>query len=175
MVTSRHGDDLGGVAIGSGTGVQEIYSPQATHLPLLTYQRPLMDGRFEVEAGRTAANLYFLTSTLCAYLQTNAACGSPTFAFKTSNLTYFPASSWGARAKLHFTSRTFAHAGIFEVNPDRKRPDATGLEWGLHNATGTVVPFLVAHVRTNGAGRSDGRYEIGGWYDASKYADPPRR
>src|SRR5262249_42044848 len=42
----------------------------------------------ELEAGRLPANLSFLSSPLCAYLQTNSACGSPTFVFKTSNLTF---------------------------------------------------------------------------------------
>jgi porin len=172
IVTNRHGRDLGSVAIGSSTGVQEVYSPQATHLARLTYQQAVLDGRVEVEAGRTAANLYFLTSGLCAYLQTNAACGSPTFAFKTSNLTYFPASSWGARAKARFGDDTFAEAGVFEVNPDRRGPGATGLEWSVTNATGVIVPFQVGHTRSDRAGRSRGRLEVGGWYDASSYADP---
>jgi porin len=172
IVTNRHGQDLGNVAIGSSTGVQEVYSPQATHLARLTYQQVVLDGRVEVEAGRTEANLYFLTSGLCAYLQTNAACGSPTFAFKTSNLTYFPASSWGARAKVRFGDDTFAEAGVFEVNPDRRGPDATGLEWGVRNATGVIVPFHVGHTQSDPAGRSRRRFEIGGWYDASSYGDP---
>ena len=172
IVTNRHGQDLGNVAIGSSTGVQEVYSPQATHLARLTYQQAVLEGRLEVEAGRTEANLYFLTSALCAYLQTNAACGSPTFAFKTSNLTYFPASSWGARAKARFGDDTFAEAGVFEVNPDRRGPDATGLEWSVRNATGVIVPFHVGHIRSDPGGRLRRRLEIGGWYDSSSYADP---
>src|SRR5262249_58083818 len=124
------------------------------------------------EAGRLPANLSFLSSPLCAYLQTNSACGSPTFVFKTSNLTFFPPSSWGARAKGRLSDRTYAHAGVYEVNPDRTRPTATGFEWSVKNATGVIVPFEIGYTTTARNDRFPRTYQIGGWYDAAEYADP---
>ena len=104
-------------------------------------------------------------------LQTNSACGSPTFLFKTSNLTYFPPSSWGARVKARLADGGHVHVGVYEVNPDRTRPDATGLEWGVKNATGVIVPFQFSYT-TASRNQHSRTYQIGGWYDAAKYSDP---
>src|SRR5262245_11899391 len=73
-LTNRQGRNLADDALGTGTGVQEIYSPQTSHLSVLTYQQQMLGGRLEIEAGRLPANLNFLGSPLCAYLQTNSAC-----------------------------------------------------------------------------------------------------
>ena len=64
------------IALGTSTGVQEIYSPQAWHLSVLTYEQTLFDRPSDLEAGRTPANVSFFSSPLCGYLQTNSACGS---------------------------------------------------------------------------------------------------
>ncbi|HEX2461598.1 MAG TPA: carbohydrate porin, partial [Vicinamibacterales bacterium] len=80
--THRQGHNLADVALGTSTGIQEIYSPQSSHLSVLTYVHRLLDERLEIETGRTPANLNFLFfPELCAHFQTNSACGSPTFVF----------------------------------------------------------------------------------------------
>jgi porin len=170
--TNRQGTNLADRALGTSTGVQEIYSPQTSHLSVFTYEQALLGGRLELEAGRTPANVSFFSSPLCAYLQTNSACGSPTFLFKNSNLTYFPPSSWGARAKAQLGDRSYVQVGVYEVNPDRTRPAATGLEWSVKNATGVIVPFQVRYSTTSRRVARPGTYEIGGWYDAAAYSDP---
>jgi porin len=170
--TNRQGHNLVDFALGTGTGVQEIYSPQSSHLSVLTYEQLMFGGRVELEAGRLPANLHFLSSPLCAYLQTNSACGSPTFVFKTSHFTFFPPSSWGARAKGQVSKRIYVQSGVYEVNPDRTRPTATGLEWGVKNAIGVIVPFELGYTTTSLSDRLPRTYQIGGWYDAAKYSDP---
>ena len=170
--TNRQGRNLADFALGTSTGVQEIYSPQGWHLSVLSYEQTLFDGRLELEAGRTPANISFFSSPLCGYLQTNSACGSPTFVFKTSNLTYFPPSSWGARVKAQLSDRGYVHVGVYEVNPDRTRPGATGLEWSVKNATGVIVPFQFSYTTTTSQNEHSGTYQIGGWYDAAQYSDP---
>jgi porin len=170
--TNRQGSNLADTALGTSTGVQEIYSPQASHLSVLSYEQALFGGRLELEAGRTPANVSFFSSPLCAHLQTNSACGSPTFLFKTSNLTYFPPSSWGARAKAQLGGRSYVQVGVYEVNPDRTRPAATGLEWSVKNATGVIVPFQFGYSTAYRREDRPGTYEVGGWYDAAAYKDP---
>src|SRR5262245_40243367 len=170
--TNRQGSNLADLALGTSTGVQEIYSPQTWHLSVLAYEQALFGGRLELEAGRTPANVSFFSSPLCYHLQTNSACGSPTFLFKTSNLTYFPPSSWGARAKARLGGSSYVQVGVYEVNPDRTRPDATGLEWSVKNATGVIVPFQFGYSTTSRRADRPGTYEIGGWYDTAAYRDP---
>ena len=169
--THRQGRNLADFALGTSTGVQEIYSPQASHLSVLSYAQTFFDGGLELEAGRTPANVSFFSSLLCGYLQTNSACGSPTFLFKISNLTYFPPSSWGARVKVQLTDGGHVHVGVYEVNPDRTRADATGLEWSVKNATGVIVPFQFSYT-TASRNEHSRTVQIGGWYDAATYSDP---
>ena len=170
--THRQGHNLADVALGTSTGIQELYSPQSSHLSVFTYVQRSLDERLEIEAGRTPANLNFLVfPELCAHFQTNSACGSPTFVFKNSNFTFFPPSTWGARAKGWINRRMYVHMGVYEVNPDRLSASATGLEWSIKGATGVVVPFELGYI-TSGNVLKPGTYQIGGWYDTSDYKDP---
>ncbi|KAK0348955.1 hypothetical protein LTR94_035108, partial [Friedmanniomyces endolithicus] len=114
---------LSQIAIGNNTSVQEVWGTQNTHLAILTWEQKLLGGALDIEAVKSQANIHFLNSPYYCHFQTNSACGNPTFVFKNSNFTYFPASSWMAKAKLTIADHWFAHAGIYEVNPNRKRPD----------------------------------------------------
>lgn len=173
-VTNRHGKNLAAIAIGNNTSVQEIYGTQNTHLAILTWQQTLFDGRLDIEAGRSQANIHFLNSPLYCHFQTNSACGNPTFVFKNSNFTYFPASSWMAHAKLHVTPQVMLHAGVYEVNPDRKRASDHGFNFSTKNATGVIVPWELSYGRDSANDRLPGHYILGGWFDRGDYADPLR-
>jgi porin len=69
------------------------------------------------------------------------------------------------------SDRGYVHVGVYEVNPDRTRPGATGLEWSVKNATGVIVPFQFSYTSASRNAHSH-TYQIGGWYDAAKYSDP---
>lgn len=173
-VTNRHGSSLTPLAIGNNTSVQEIWGTQNTHLAILTYQQKLLSGRLEVEAGRSQANIYFLNSPLYCAFQSNSACGNPTFIFKVSNFTYFPASSWMAHATAHVTPTVYAHVGVFEVNPSRKRPEDHGVKFGMKDATGVIVPWEIGYGTDAATDRLPRHYAVGGWFDRGDYADPLR-
>ncbi|MCE9579685.1 MAG: carbohydrate porin [Deltaproteobacteria bacterium] len=169
--TNRHGDNLAATAIGNNTSVQEIFGTQNTHLAILTWQQKLGD-HVGLEAGRTIANVSFLSSPYYCNFQSNSACGNPTFVFKTSNFTYFPASSWGGHARAWLGSRVYLHAGVYEVNPDRKQADDHGVSFGIAHATGVVVPFEIGYATTRANDRLPRAYQLGGWYDTGDYEDP---
>jgi porin len=172
-LTSRHGDELSATAIGNNTSVQEIYGPQRTSLGLLAYSHTYLDRRLELEVGRLVANTAFLNSPLYCHFQSNAVCPSPTFIFKTSNFTFFPAPSWGAHIKAWLTGRWYFHAGAYEVNPEQKRRTADGLDWSTSAATGIVVPYELGYA----AGENEQlarHYRFGGWLDTGDYTDPSR-
>lgn len=171
---SRHGDNLATDEIGNSTSVQEIYGAQTERLANFTLEQKLFDGRLELEAGRTVANIHFLGSDLCNYFQTNSACGNPTFVFRTSAFTYWPVSSWGGHAKLWITPRVYAHVGTYEVNPHQAEVDQHGLEWSTTDATGVITPFALGYRTTAANDRLPRMLEIGGWYDSSDYSDPLR-
>jgi len=174
-VTNRHGRSLANDVIGNNTSVQEIFGGgQTTRLTLLSYQQKLFDDRLDIEFGRLVANISFLNSPLYCNFQTNSACGNPTFVFKTSNFTFWPVSSWGAHAKAWLTDRVFVHAGVYEVNPLHQQPGDNGLDFSIKGATGAIVPFELGYSTTFANDVLPRNYGIGGWYDASDYADPVR-
>jgi porin len=173
-VTNRHGKSLSAIAIGNNTSVQEIWGTQNTHLAYLTWKQEMLDGKLEVELGRTVANINFLNSPFYCHFQTNSACGNPTFVFKNSNFTYFPASAWGGHATAHFSDRVYLHVGAYEVNPDRKRESDHGVDFGIGNATGVIVPWELGYATNFSNDHLPRKYQIGGWFDRGDYSDPLR-
>lgn len=173
-VTNRHGKNLSAIALGNNTSVQEVFGTQNTHLAILTYEQKLLGGALYIELGRSQANIHFLNSPIYCNFQSNSACGNPTFVFKNSNFTYFPASSWMVHAKLSLTSGIWAHVGVYEVNPDRKRANDDGFSFGTRNATGVIVPWEIGYSAKLSDTRLPRNYIIGGWFDRGDYSDPLR-
>ncbi len=174
FLTNRHGRELSATAIGNNTSVQEVYGPQSTGLALVAYHQDYLDGRVDLEAGRIVANTAFLNSPSYCHFQSNSVCPCPTFIFKTSNFTFFPAPSWGAHIKAWTTSRWYVHGGVYEVNPEQKRPSANGFNWSTRPATGVIVPFEIGYQRSGKDNRLPRHYRLGGWRDTGDYADPSR-
>ena len=171
-VTQRHGQSLSNEAIGNNTSVQEIYGTQNLHLAYFTIEKKFFGGRLEMQGGRTVANIDFLNSPLYCNFQSNSACGNPTFIFKDSNFTYFPASSWGGYAKGWMTDKLYAKVGVYEVNPNDKHANDHGTNWSTKDATGVVIPWALGYSTTFANDSEPRDYEIGGWFDRSKYTDP---
>ena len=165
-ITQRHGSNLAADDIGNNTSVQEVYGTQNTHLAVLTVEQLLLNGRLDITAGRTVANIAFLNNPLYCDFQSNSACGNPTFIFKDSNFTYFPASSWGGDARFLVTPDTYIHAGIYEVSPVDKTSTSLGYNFSGEGDTGVVVPTEIGYTTATNL------YAIGGWYDDSEYSDP---
>jgi porin len=173
-ITNRHGDSLSALALGNNTSVQEIWGTQNTHLAILTWEQKLLDDRLMIEAGRSQANIHFLNAPIYCHFQGNSGCGNPTFVFKNSNFTYFPASSWMIRAKAEVLPHVTVHVGAYEVNPDRKRPNDHGFNFSTKNATGVIVPWELGYSKEGKGVRLPGHYIVGGWFDRGDYADPLR-
>lgn len=171
-ISSRHGDNLATDEIGNSTSVQEIFGGQGERLANLTLEQKLLNDRLVLEGGRTVANIHFLGSDLCSYFQLNAACGNPTFVFRTSNFTYWPVSSWGAHAKAWITPTIYAHLGAYEVNPHQADDGQHGLTWNTNDSTGVILPFALGYKTTLATARFPSMIELGGWHDRSDYRDP---
>jgi porin len=175
VMTDRHGRNLSADFIGNNTKVQEIYGTvgiQNVHLAVLTFEQKLFEGRLDLTAGRTEASNTFLFTPLFCNFQNNSVCGNPTFIFKDSNFTYYPASAWGGEAKGFVTEHAFLHAGAYEVNPADKRSTTHGFNWGVGQATGVTLPFEIGYASSFADDPLPRHYQLGGWYDSSIYADP---
>jgi porin len=165
-ITDRHGRNLAADDIGNNTSVQEVFGTQNLHLAVLTLEQKLLGGRLDITAGRTVANIAFLNNPLYCEFQSNSACGNPTFIFKDSNFTYFPASAWGGDARFLFTPNTYFHGGVYEVSPvDRTFLDH-GFNFSGRGDTGVTVPLELGYTTDQNL------YAVGGWYDTGAYSDP---
>jgi porin len=169
---NRHGNNLAKKHLGNSTSVQEIYGGQGSRLVLFSVEKHLLDNKLELEAGRMVANINFLGSDLCQYFQNNAACGNPTFVFRTSSFTWWPVSSWGARSKYWFTPNVYAHIGVYEDNSGHQDDSDHGLIWNTNESNGFIVPFTLGYRTTWDTARYPRTYEFGGWYDKTDYSDP---
>jgi porin len=165
-ITDRHGRNLAADYIGNNTSVQEVYGTQNLHLAVFTIEQKLLDGRLDITAGRTVANIAFLNSPYYCVFQSNSTCGNPTFIFKDSNFTYFPASAWGGDARFLFTPETYIHTGVYEVSPVDKTFLDHGFNWSGKGDTGVITPTELGYTP------GDNLYAIGGFYDTSAYSDP---
>jgi porin len=175
VMTERHGRNLSADYIGNNTKVQEIYGTagiQNLHLALLTFEQQLFDGRLDLIAGRTDASDNFLFTPLYCNFQMNSACGNPTFIFKDSNFSYYPASAWGGEIKGFVSERAFLHGGAFAVSPADKAATTHGFNWGVGQATGVTVPFEIGYASDFAGDEMPRHYQLGGWYDTSTYGDP---
>jgi porin len=173
-ITNRHGQSLSNIALGNNTSVQEIWGTQNTHLAILTWEQKLLGGAVDIEAGKSQANIHFLNSPIYCNFQSNSTCGNPTMVFKDSNFTYFPASSWMAKAKVTVARDWFAHVGIYEVNPNRKAADDNGFSFSFKGGTGFIVPFELGYGTDYSTARLPRHVILGGWIDRGDYADPLR-
>jgi porin len=79
-----------------------------------------------------------------------------------------------AHARLQITPRWFAHVGVYEVNPNRKRASDDGFNFSTRGGTGVVVPWEVGYGDDDGSTHLPGHYILGGWIDRGDYADPLR-
>ena len=172
VVTQRHGNNLAADYIGNNTSVQEVYGTQNFHLAQLTYEQKFWNDRIDFEIGRSVANVSFLASPVYCSFQSNSTCGNPTFIFKNSNFTYFPASSWESQVRFLLTDKVFFHIGAYEVNPDDKTATTNGFDFGVDHATGVTIPFELGYSTDFSNDAMPRHYGIGGYYDASQYSDP---
>jgi porin len=167
----RHGTNLSRSSLGNSTSVQEIYGGQGTRLAMLTLQQKLFNDHLVIEAGRSSAGNNYLTTETCQYLQNNAACGNPTYVFRSSNFTWWPVSSWMANATINFDAQRYFQIGGFQVDHSQAEDGEHGLRWNTHGASGWIVPYALGW-RSDAQAQHKALYEIGGWQDNSRYSDP---
>ena len=168
----RHGNSLSLESIGNDTSVQQIYGMQELRLTIFTYEQKLAEGRIDLEVGRSAGNLAFLTSPLYCQFQSNVICGSPVYIFQVSNFTAFPASGWMGRSMVYLTDKIFFHSGIYAADPRNTDPQQVGFDWSTRTATGVTIPMELGYGTDFKNDTLPRHYGIGAIADASKRADP---
>jgi len=195
IFTERWGSGLTPNAIGNVASVQEIFgaglTPRLTELdyeqtlPLVppisgeaadsaaNAARPSLDvhaGRVIMQNDFAASSTYWGGNLWCSY-QSNAICGTPVAAPNNSGYGYYPASEWGAYAKISPAPTFYVQTGAFQVDPLYGNR-GEGFDLGLYGTTGVMFPLELGFLSYDGHGAYDGSVRIGGYFDTSDVPGP---
>jgi len=144
------------------------YPKRQWELAQLSWEQQFSDSHINVLAGRINATWQFARSTYgcrfvsapdCPYQLTNT----------TGGFTGFPYVNWGARVTYQPDAR-YVSIGAFEINPERRNNN--GLDWGIHDATGVLIPVEVGYGTTFANDPYPKHLKIGGWYNSAPFTDP---
>lgn len=144
------------------------YPKRQWELAQLSWEQQFAQSHLNLLVGRINATWQFARSTYgCRFV---AAQDCP---FQLTNTTGgfsgFPYVNWGARLKYQPDAR-YISIGAFEVNPDRRNNN--GVNWGLNNATGVMIPVEVGYETTFASDPYPRHLKIGGWYNSAAFTDP---
>jgi porin len=132
-------------------------------------EQKLWNGRADIVAGRYTLGADFGASPLNCIFMALTICGNPRIMPLQRGFSSWPLTDWGARIRVHPTETTYVMTGLFESSTGSGGP--SGFHWSLNDATGAVVPLELGYEPSFGSNALTGHYEIGGFYDTSKYPD----
>ncbi len=162
LLIHRDGRNLS-AKIGNIFAVQETYSrPEGVGLVTLALEQSFYEGRINVMAGRIPETGDFANSPqyFCRF-QNLSICGVP-FIFPYDNtVTYYPASSWGARIRGLIGENWQLQTGVYQINP--RLANYNGFNLWERGTTGVSVPVELSF-RTAGADV----YKLGVMYETSR-------
>jgi porin len=153
--------------------VQEIYGSGGdvgVHLVSVYGEETLLNGRFDLAAGRMNVENDFASSPLYCNFMTNALCGDPK-ALPAGDIGHsaYPESVWATRLRVKPTPQTYIETGVYEVNQGlyTTEYDRTGFEFNTSRDSGVYIPVEIEWEPTLGPGNLPGHYKIGVGYDTS--------
>ena len=143
-------------------------APPGTRLTILSYTQSLLDDLLSIRAGRVAIDsLYGQEFAASWYFRsfTSVAFNAIPFAifYDSPGAFGYPATTWGARAKVTPNERWYAMAGIYNGDPDVGRADRHGVDFSFDGP-----PYGIGEVgyrRNQGAGDVglEGNLKVGGF------------
>jgi len=149
--------------------IQGYWYPQPQlQLAQLSWEQDFLSSHINVLAGRVNATWLFARSNYGCRFVSAPDCPNQ-LADTTGGFSGFPYVNWGARMRYQPDARYIA-IGAFEINPDRRYND--GLDWGVENATGVLVPVEVGYETSFATDAYPRTLKLGGWYNSSGYTDP---
>ncbi len=175
-LTDRNGRNLSNDAqLGSLQEVQGIYGRgQTWHWTQFSYSQKFLDGFLDWKIGRLVGGEDFADFP-CEFMNL-ALCGPPPGNIAINYWYNWPVSQWGTRLRASFKGFGYVQVGVFDANQNYLRT-SRGLDLGAPGGTsGVLVPVEVAWQPVI-AGRLEGTYKFGAWYNSSRSesAAPERR
>ncbi len=129
---------------------QDIYKNEFPqwHFGLMAFEQRLFHDHLDVIVGRLGTTAYYGHLVSNCYFQNGSTCGVPTVLNSETGFGLLPSATWGGNVKYSFSSKVYAEAGAYEVNPTIA--DSNGFHhWSTKGATGFTVPFEIGYQDTN--------------------------
>ena len=156
-------DDIAAEFGDNSLGYQTTYNMLSNQLSELTYEQKLLNGRLDIEFGRTHPNFYFTPMTC----QTYNTCYQDILYFDAGYISPLH-STWGGRVKYNLTPSSYIEAGTFANDEDWH--NRTGWDWALPIPPGTLN-LAEYGFDTDPGGKYPGHYAITGYYNSGEHDD----
>ena len=140
-------------------------------LPQLYYSQKLFDDRLELKGGRLPVGSDFFFG-LCEFINLTF-CGGQPGNILGGYIYNWPVSQWGGVAHYSVTKELKVSVGVYDANPQYLTTSNPGIYLlpgfpASNPASGVFVPV---ELTWSPAGRLDGTWRFGGWYDNASTID----
>ena len=140
----------------------------------LSYEQSLFGQHLNLRVGRIPAYTQFDGSELyCTFI--TSLCRTPAAYTFDRGYPPYPASSYAAIAQVRIAGPVYANVAVFENEPvlsTTSHDDFPGRDWGLNYASGATIPAQLGYRTTAQQERYPRAFDVGGFYDTGRYADP---
>ena len=146
----------------------------ALRLNELSYQQGFLHDGANIRVGRVSAYTQFDGSELYCTFITDLCRTAAAYTFDRGSPAYL-ASSWAGIAEARLTRRVYLHAGVYENEPIEATSNHGGFpgpDWGLNYANGATIPGQLGYRTTTENDRYPRAYDVGGFVNTGRYADP---
>jgi porin len=158
--------------------VQQLFGGQTIRMDHLALETSFFENRLDLVAGRLNALDDFATSSYFCYSQNIGICGNPFSLESNSNLSNYPLSSWGARARYDITRDFYSMTGAYNTYEHFADNKYHGVDFSIRHNSGVAIvqEFGYRPVQRRLAGYP-GFLKLGGFYDSEPrpaFAGGPR-
>ncbi len=168
--SNRAGSSLSKDDIGNVYAVQQLYGGQTTRLVQLALGTQLLDGTLDLVAGRIHGLDDFVASPLYCNAQNLAFCSNPLSVPVDVNISSYPNTAWGFRARWEPDPVVYVMGGTYNTRAGFRENRFHGVDFDIHHDSG-VMGIGEVGVRPHRIGSDGlftslpGDYKIGGYWD----------
>lgn len=165
--SDRAGTSLSERFIGNQFAVQQIFGGQTIRLISLAIEQELFDGKLDLIAGRINWGDDFLQSPLYCQFQNVGFCGNPVSVPVDVNLSTYPNTAWGIRARIEILDELHAKLGVYNTVQNFRANEFHGVDFSIRHNSGVGVAWELGWQPSfrSASGPLRGHYKFGGYVD----------
>jgi porin len=172
--SDRAGNSLSAQYIGNVYAVQQIFGGETIRLVQLALARGFFDRTLRVVAGRINGLDDFIASPLYCNAQNLAFCGNPLSIPSDVNISSYPNTMWGTRARWEPSEIWYAMGGVYNAISGFRANRFHGVDFSIRHNSG-VIGVIEGGVMPEQMGlmpqELPGHIKLGGYYDTEPLTD----